>query len=138
MARPVHWLGSTPSGNLALLLGVLLFLCSIPLVLGIYGAKSPWLIALKVMQPLGICAFVMWLQLGSPLNWWRPFFGTTMHANKDKLALREQEGESPEAIQSEILAWVEGCAKGRWIKVNPYSYKFLRRGDAAFFKLAWG
>lgn len=136
--RPFYWLGNTPAGNLALLLGILAFLMAVPLCMGLYGAGSLPVLILKSSQPVFISAFVMWLQLGSPLNWWRPFFGTTMEADRKKLEVREKNGEQPDVIQKEIEGWVENCTKGRWVKLNPYTYKFLRKGDAAFFKLAWG
>lgn len=80
----------------------------------------------------------MYLKYGSPLNWWSPYFGHDVMANKRKIGEREQSGESSHAIQGEIETWVANCAKGRWVKINPYRYRFLRKGDAAFFKLAWG
>ena len=117
---------------------MLALLMAVPLCIGFYGASSLPVLILRVSQPLFIAAFVMWIQLGSPLNWWRPFFGTLMEANQSKLEAREKAGEDPGVIQMEILGWVENCTKGRWIKVNPYTYKFLKKGDAAMFKLAWG
>lgn len=80
----------------------------------------------------------MYLNCGSPLNWWSPYFGHDITANKRKIGEREQSGESSHSIQNEIEAWVKNCAKGRWVKINPYRYRFFRKGDAAFFKLAWG
>lgn len=80
----------------------------------------------------------MFMKYGSPLNWWQPFFGHDIKVNQDKIAEREAQGECSYAMQKEIFAWVEGCTKSRWARINPYKYRFLRKGDAAMFKLAWG
>jgi len=80
----------------------------------------------------------MWLQLGSPLNWWRPFFGVIIEADLTKIALREQAGERAEDIQNELRDWVEQMSKSRYFRLNSYAFKFLRKRDAAMFKLVWG
>lgn len=125
-------------GNFVLLMSILLTLSGVPLLSGLAKHDKGWLIAIRVVQPILICSFIMFSQLGSPLNWWRPFFGTLQEANRERLAERERQGEEPEKIQVEIERWVLTSAKGRFIRVNPYTYKFLRKGDAMFFKLAWG
>jgi hypothetical protein len=77
-------------------------------------------------------------EAGDPRKWWSYFVGTTVHANLLKLTEREQAGENSDALQEEIHQWVQSGTKGSWIRINPYTYKFLKKSDATFFKLAWG
>ena len=135
---PLRWLTNTGPGNFALLSSILVILLGAPVAFAMLRGDS-WYLGLSSAVPVLMGAIVgMSLKCGHPLNWWTPFFGHTVTANTDRLALREQNGESSAAIQAEIQAWVDNCAKGRSWKVNPYRFKFIRKGDAAFFKLAWG
>lgn len=92
---------------------------------------------MQVLGPVAITVATMWSKLGNPLNWWVPFFGTSMTANKEKIAAREKAGEDAHQIHLELAQWVQECTRSRWYQTNPYTYKFLRKGDAAMFKLAW-
>lgn len=92
---------------------------------------------IKMVGPLLVVLWGFYSFFGGPLNWWVPFFGLDMKANKDKIGLREQKGEDSQAIQTEIAQWVAGMSKGRYYKVNPYTYRFLRKADAMMFKLVW-
>ena len=74
----------------------------------------------------------------NPLKWWAQFYGFEQKVKMDKIAGREQTGESSDDIQKEIEAWVKNCCKHGYVKYNPYYYRFRRKGDAAMFKLAWG
>jgi len=47
-------------------------------------------------------------------------------------------GEDHNELTDEIAQWVKTCTKGSYIRINPYRYRFRRKGDAAMFKLAWG
>ena len=91
-----------------------------------------------IVWPSSLAAVILGLLYGSPLNWWKPFFGLEMEANKLKLAERETKGESSETIQKEIKDWVKEMTSSRWIEINPYTYKFLKKSDAVIFKLTWG
>jgi len=110
----------------------------LPLLKGIYGNENLAVMILKIIQPIILVSIAMAIQLGSPLNWWRPFFGTIMEANRAKISLRELAGEKAEDIQNEIQSWVGHMSKSRYYRLNSYSYKFLRKRDAAMFKLVWG
>lgn len=83
-------------------------------------------------------SLLFYCEYGSPTNWWKPFFGIAMTVNKDKIIRREQSGEDSASIQLEINDWVAKMAKSRYYRINPYTYKFLRKGDAMMFKLTWG
>lgn len=74
----------------------------------------------------------------NPLKWWSMFYGVDMRVKMERVALREQSGESSDDLQAEILAWVQNCAKRGYIRHNPYFYRFRRKSDAMMFKLAWG
>lgn len=127
--KPLRWLTCTGPGNLALIFAVLAIIAFVPLLK--VGAWWP------AVSGFIAAAAIMWFNYGNPLNWWQPFFGITMYADLPKIAAREQKGESGEEIQQELLGWVKTCTKGRWVMINPYAFRFLNKGDAAMFKLAW-
>lgn len=132
-ASPIQWLLTSDRGNLVMLLGFLVVIIIAPIAF--FGSHQWWA---QIFPPLFGVSAVMGVKYGSPMNWWVPYFGKTMFANMTKLADREHAGEDGAAIQREIEDWVKNCTKGRSWKVNSYAYRFLRKGDAAFFKLAWG
>jgi len=136
--EPVKWLFESQEGYLLLFILV----ATAPLCWALWeGFRDASLGRATVFRgSIGIVgvAGAMWLQMGNPLNWWQPFFGQQMTVNKDKIARREQSGETAGAVQQEIRDWVKEMAKSRFYELNPYTYKFLKKADAAMFKLAWG
>jgi hypothetical protein len=134
---PILWLSETPKGNLSLLLlAVIVPACAV-VFFDLRDASLDVWTAIKASTSFGVAAWAMWANFGPPINWWKPFFGVEMRANREKIARREQSGESAKGIQLELEAWVQEMATSRWYKTNPYTYKFLRKADAAMFKLAW-
>ena len=87
----------------------------------------------SILYPICMAYFFGW-----PTNWWKAYFGQTVRVNITRIIKREQAGENSDEIQEEILQWVKGSTKGRWEKITPFAYKFRKRQDAVFFKLAWG
>lgn len=136
--KPLQWLTNTGPGNLVILISLLLIFIAGPAWFSLTHLNGSWWALTQVLPPLAAVCVMMGMRYGSPLNWWSPYFGTMMTVNFDKLSDRERAGEYPEAIQNEIAQWVANCSKGRYIKINPYRYQFLRKGDAMMFKLAWG
>jgi hypothetical protein len=111
---------------------------SIPVFIFITDQHTNYLTLLHVLPPLAVTCFMFSMKWGEPRNWWIPFYGIQMSANTKKLGERERAGEDPAAIQKEIRDWVASCTRSRSHRVNNYTYKFLRKGDAMMFKLAWG
>ena len=135
---PLRWLTNTGPGNFVLLLGFLILIIGLPVLFGILNGNTA-LFGLAPALPVSVGVVIaMTMKCGNPLNWWSPFFGHDMDVNTVKIAEREQAGENPNEILKEIDAWVKNCTKGRYVQVNGFRYRFLRKGDAAFFKLAWG
>lgn len=79
-------------------------------------------------------AIIFYSMYGNPLNWWVVFTGIEMKINTEQYINR---GENMEELKVEIESWVKQMSKGRYYKVNPYKYLFLRKRDAAAFKLVW-
>lgn len=98
--------------------------------------KTPdlWIMAM----PFVLFLTGMFMKQKNPMLWWSVFWGTEIIANTEKLAAREVAGETSDSIRKEIAEWVDNCSKAGYIKINPYRYKFRRKGDAAMFKLVWG
>lgn len=136
--NPWSWLTETQSGLLLVVLMIILG----PLIGTAFANRHDLSLdghtIFKALFGALAVMVVMYAQLGSPLNWWHPFFGHVMTVNKDKIARREQAGETAGAVQQEIRDWVKEMAKTAYYEQNPYSYKFLKKADAAMFKLAWG
>lgn len=66
----------------------------------------------------------------NPLTWWSVWLGTSIKVNGKRLP----DGTKVEDIQ----AWLGECVKGAYLKENATQYRFLRKRDAAMFKLTWG
>lgn len=111
---------------------------AIPLILVVSTGNDIWWQMSKLAPPLQVWLIFMYARYGSMTNWWAMMTGYDVKVNRDKISDQERQGESAEAIRHSIAHWADNCAKGRWVIVNPYRYRFLRKGDAAFFKLAWG
>jgi len=124
-----------------------LLVCGLVLALGIY---LPLLVSYlssgkfsstdygSLLVPPSIFLVGMFMHNKNPLLWWASFSGTEMIADTKKIAAREMAGEDHNELTDEIAQWVKTCTKGSYIRINPYRYRFRRKGDAAMFKLAWG
>lgn len=117
---PLRWLTNTGAGNFVLSISVLLLVSLSPAVFLLRDGLTPYMFVPGAIVIASAC-MALFMRFGSPLNWWYPYFGTRMKANAKKIA-----------------EWVKTCSKSRWYKENPYTYVFLRKGDAMMFKLAWG
>lgn len=125
-------------GNAIILANILLVLAGVAALISNMMNLTIWWALLHLFIMLVLFCGVFGIGIDTLLHWWSPFFGNDVHVNLKKITEREQAGESPDLIQSEIAEWVKSCAKGSWVAINPYRYRFLSKGDAAFFKLAWG
>lgn len=134
--NPLRWLTETNHGTFVLWIMVTPLLVALPW-LTYDGKTAMWLLVVQASTPVLFMALMLWSQFGSPVNWWVPFFGTRIKVNKTKIIQREQKGESSDAIHAEIAQWVKGMTRSSYMR-NPYEYQFLRKKDAAMFKLAWG
>lgn len=120
------------------MIGLLIISIGGPIYINYAEGGGSWWVLSQAVPPIATVSIIMGMKYGSPKNWWSPYFGHDVYVNKNKIAERERAGENPNEILKEIDAWVKNCAKGRSIQINGYRYRFLRKGDAAFFKLAWG
>jgi hypothetical protein len=83
-----------------------------------------------------MCALFLACSHGHPKNWWSPFFGIEMVVNIDRLAGTIVANKSYD-VKQEVKDWVSSMSSGPYVQINPFKYKFLRKRDAAAFKLAW-
>lgn len=91
-------------------------------------------IPILLMAP-GLVAFMLFQNVGSPKNWWAPFFGTTVTINEMKTCKSAAEGDQ---LARDLAAWIKEMNIKGVYKENAFRYTFLRRKHATMFKLAWG
>lgn len=89
-----------------------------------------------LLLPPSIVAYMLFQQVGSPKNWWAPFFGTTITIDLKK-RVSEDAGAREQYIK-DMRAWLKEMRIKPVYEVNALRYTFLRRKHAMMFKLAWG
>lgn len=119
--------------NITLVVSVVL-----PLLLYFSTSNSYWWHMIQISPAIFFTLLILHNRYGHMTNWWSIFVGHDIKVNRQKIAEREAVGESSDRIRKEIAEWAGNCCRGSWVIVNPYHYRFMKKGDASFFKLAWG
>jgi hypothetical protein len=71
---------------------------------------------------------------GHPKYWWAEFWGISISFERSF----RQSGLDYESFRKQLDEWLEITKPGLFVQQPGHSFLFLRKKNAAIFKLAWG